>query len=63
LDSEAAKTPEIRLFNVINNEKRKEKYAADQFFSNLLEITVLVYCGDHAHDWAAKISQLTQVYQ
>jgi sortase (surface protein transpeptidase) len=36
LDSEAAKTSEIRLFKVINHEKRKEKHAADQFFRSLL---------------------------
>jgi hypothetical protein len=34
--SEAAKTLEIKLFNVINNEKRKEEHATDLFFSSLL---------------------------
>ncbi len=37
LDSEAAKTSEIRLFDVINHEKRKGKHAPDHFFRSLLE--------------------------
>lgn len=36
MDSEVAKTPEIRLFDAVNNEQQKENHAADQFFRSLL---------------------------
>jgi hypothetical protein len=38
-------TPEIKPFNIINDEKRKEKHAANQFFSSLL-----VVGDDHPRD-------------
>ena len=37
LDSEAKKTPAIKLFAIIHDEKTKEEHASDQFFSSLLE--------------------------
>jgi hypothetical protein len=37
LDSEATKTPAIKLFAIIHDEKPKEEHASDQFFSSLLE--------------------------
>jgi hypothetical protein len=37
LELEATKTPEIKPFNIINDEQQKEKHAANQFFSSLLE--------------------------
>jgi hypothetical protein len=36
LELEATKTPEIKPFNIINDEQQKEKHAANQFFSSLL---------------------------
>jgi uncharacterized protein YqeY len=36
LEPEATKTPEIKMFNVINDEQQKEEHAANQFFSSLL---------------------------
>jgi hypothetical protein len=38
LDSEATKTPAIKLFAIIHDEKTKEEHASDQFFSSLLEV-------------------------
>jgi len=37
LNPENTKTPEITLFEIINDEKRKENHVADQFFRSLLE--------------------------
>jgi len=37
LNSGAAKTPEIKSFDIIKDEKQKENRTADQFFSSLLE--------------------------
>jgi hypothetical protein len=36
LEPEATKTPTIELFDIIDDEKTKEKHAANQFFSSLL---------------------------
>jgi hypothetical protein len=36
LESEATKTPEVKPFNIINDEQQKQKHAASQFFSSLL---------------------------
>jgi len=36
LNPEDTKTPEITLFEIINDEKRKENHVADQFFRSLL---------------------------
>jgi hypothetical protein len=36
LEPEATKTPEIKMFNVVNDEQQKEEHAANQFFSSLL---------------------------
>jgi hypothetical protein len=38
LEPEATKTPTIELFDIIDDEKTKEKHAANQFFSSLLGI-------------------------
>src|SRR6266576_722268 len=35
-NSGVPKTPEIRLFDAVNNEQLKEDHAADQFFRSLL---------------------------
>ena len=37
VEPEATKTPEIKPFNITNDEQQKEKHAANQFFSSLLE--------------------------
>jgi hypothetical protein len=34
---EATKTPEIKPFNITNDEQQKEKHAANEFFSSLLD--------------------------
>jgi hypothetical protein len=39
LEAQATKTPELKPFDIINDERQKEKHAANQFFSGLL--------GDH----------------
>jgi hypothetical protein len=36
LEPEATKTPEVKPFNIINDEQQKQKHAASQFFSSLL---------------------------
>jgi len=36
LEAEATKTPEIKPFDIINDEQQNEKHAANQFFSSLL---------------------------
>ena len=36
LNPEDTKTPEITLFEIINDEKQKENHVADQFFRSLL---------------------------
>jgi len=36
LDPRAIKTPEIKPFDIVNDEKQKEKHAAHQFFRSLL---------------------------
>jgi len=36
VEPEATKTPEIKPFNITNDEQQKEKHAANQFFSSLL---------------------------
>jgi hypothetical protein len=36
LEAEATKAPEIKPFDIINDEQQKEKHAANQFFSSLL---------------------------
>jgi hypothetical protein len=36
LETEASKTPKIKLFDIINHEQHKPKRAVDQFFSSLL---------------------------
>ena len=36
LNPENTKTPEITLFEIINDEKRKENHVKDQFFRSLL---------------------------
>jgi hypothetical protein len=38
LEPEATKTPEIKPFDIINDEQQKEKHAANHFFSSLLGI-------------------------
>jgi hypothetical protein len=40
LNPDDTKTPEITLFEIINDEKRKENHVADQFFRSLLEVRV-----------------------
>jgi hypothetical protein len=40
LEPEATKTPKIELFDIIDDEKTKEKHAANQFFSSLLDKTL-----------------------
>jgi hypothetical protein len=37
LGTKAAKTPEIKPFDIIHGKKYKEKPAANQFFSSLLD--------------------------
>ena len=37
LNPEDTKTPEITLFEIINDEKRKENHVKDQFFRSLLD--------------------------
>ena len=37
LEPEATKTPKVELFDISNDEQQKEKHAAHQFFSSLLE--------------------------
>jgi len=36
LEPEVTKTPEIKPFDIFNDEQQKEKHAANQFFSSLL---------------------------
>ena len=46
LNPEDTKTPEITLFEIINDEKRKENHVADQFFRSLLEYNeTFTICG------------------
>jgi hypothetical protein len=40
LEAEATKTPEIKPFNIVNDEQQKEKPASNQFFGSLLERTI-----------------------
>jgi hypothetical protein len=40
VEPEATKTPEIKPFNITNDEQQKEKHAANQFFSSLLGLSL-----------------------
>jgi len=45
VEPEATKTPEIKPFNITNDEQQKEKHAANQFFSSLLGLYIVTVAG------------------
>ena len=51
LEAAATKTPEIEAFDIINDGKHKEKHAANQFFSSLLELCLSLIEEELAQIW------------